>query len=102
MTAVDCLQKLYARGVRLSIEADALKYEAPRGAITPELREAVAMNRAQIMRLLTKGEPSNRIPEPLPIDVIERCFNGNCPALLEFKQGRAFCPRCGVHQQIVS
>ena len=43
-----------------------------------------------------------KIPEPLPLDVIEQCFNTDCPALLEFKQGRAYCPRCRVYQRIVS
>jgi hypothetical protein len=46
--------------------------------------------------------PSIVIPEPLPIDVVEKCFNGDCPALLEFKQGRASCWRCGAHQRIVA
>lgn len=41
------------------------------------------------------------ISMPLPINLIEQCFNTGCPALLEFKQGRAYCPRCGVHQRIV-
>ena len=36
------------------------------------------------------------------IDVVEKCFNGPCPAILEFKQGHAYCRRCGVYQTIVS
>ena len=45
---------------------------------------------------------SSLIPDPLPIDVIAYCYNGPCGALLEFKQGRAYCPRCGVYQRIVA
>lgn len=147
MTPTACLQELSARGVRLWVEAAALKYRAPAGALTDDLRTAVAASKSEIVRLLDgrpelcprctgriesvicadgriafgcfdsagehfhqrvsqeqqadAGRTSIVIPEPLPIDLVEKCFNGDCPALLEFKQGRAYCRRCDVHQRIV-
>jgi hypothetical protein len=50
------LGELRNRGVHLSVEGDALRYRGPRGALTPELREAVAANKPELVRLLS---PSN-------------------------------------------
>lgn len=41
------------------------------------------------------------IPEPVAEDLTARCFNGNCPAIVWFKQRQGYCPRCGVYQRIV-
>ena len=41
------------------------------------------------------------IPESLAIDITTRCYNGGCPAIVTFKQGRGCCSRCGVVQRIV-
>jgi hypothetical protein len=102
MTATDCIERLTAKGVRLWLDGDHLRYSAPRGALTRQLREAVAANRAEILFLL-RDEPSGIvIPEPLKnFNAIERCYNGNCGAMVAFKAGRGVCKRCGVHQRIV-
>lgn len=41
------------------------------------------------------------ISKPLPVDITARCYNGGCPAIVTFTQGRGCCPRCGVFQRIV-
>jgi len=102
MTPTDCIERLTSNGVRLWLDGDRLRYSAPRGAITREMREAVAANRAGIIRQL-QNEPSGiLISEPLAsFDAIEHCFNGNCGSIVAFKAGRGFCKRCGVFQCIV-
>lgn len=91
MTPAACLQELSARGVRLWVEGDALKYEAPLGVLTSEMRHAVAANRAEIIHLLRNESPNIIIPEPVEwFNAIERCFNGNCGAMVAFKAGRGF------------
>ena len=117
MTALDLLTKLRSCGVAIEANGDRLKIDAPKGVITPELREALATNKTEIIALLIEDCPSIKphdesqiesekvsslIPEPLPVDVIDYCYNGPCGALLEFKQGRAYCPRCSVYQRIVA
>lgn len=102
MTAMDCIARLTANGVRLWLDGERLRYSAPRGALTRELREAVTANRAAIIRQLQDEPPSIVIPEPLAsFNAIERCYNGGCGAMVAFKAGRGFCKRCGVFQRIV-
>src|SRR2546423_6286723 len=102
MTATDCIERLTTSGIQLWLDGDRLRYSAPRGALTRELREAVAANRAEIIRQMRDGPAGIVIPEPLAtFNAVEKCFNGGCPGLLEFKQGRAYCRRCGVFQRIV-
>jgi hypothetical protein len=102
MTAMDCMQRLRANGVRLWLDGDRLRYSAPRGMITRELREAVAANRAEIIRQLQDEPSRSLVPELLAsFDAIEHCFNGNCGAMVAFKAGRGFCKRCRVYQSII-
>lgn len=70
--------------------------------VTQELREAVTANRAEIIRRLQGESPSIDISEPFAsFNAIERCFNGNCGAMVAFKAGRGVCKRCGVYQRTV-
>ena len=102
MTATDCIERLTANGVRLWLDGDRLRYSAPRGTLTRELRGVVAANRAEIIRRLRDEQSGIVIPEPLKnFNAINRCYNGGCGAMVAFKAGRGFCKRCGVHQRIV-
>lgn len=102
MTASDCLVRLAASGVRLWLDGDRLRYSAPRGALTRKLREVVTANRAEIIRQLQDKPPGIVVPAPLAsFNAIERCYNGDCGAMVAFKAGRGFCKRCKVYQRVV-
>lgn len=46
---------------------------------------------------------SAAIPEPLvSFNKTEKCYNGDCPEMLIFQQGRAYCRRCDTYQRVVS
>lgn len=70
-TVNEVLEKLAAEGIRLSVQAGELNCYAPKGALTPVLREAIGRHRANIIRLLQERErrsqdvarPSGNVPE---------------------------------------
>lgn len=48
-TATDILDQCRQRGITLYLDSDGLRFRGRRGAMTPELREAVGMHRAEII-----------------------------------------------------
>ena len=62
MTAAELLAELRRRGVKLTVNGDRLRYEAPRGALTPELLEAMRQHKPELLRLLSRP--------PIPQDVV--------------------------------
>lgn len=52
MTARELLSELQARGVKLTPTSQGLRYRAPRGVLTPELKEALAHNKEEIIGFL--------------------------------------------------
>ncbi|MBI2760052.1 MAG: hypothetical protein HYX51_01335, partial [Chloroflexi bacterium] len=63
MTALELLRTLDRRGVEFTIDGDRLRYRAPAGALTPELRDAAVRLRPAMVTLLrvVKGEPDNKV-----------------------------------------
>ena len=60
MTSSETLAELDRRGVVLEPNGDKLRYRAPQGALTPELREAITENKAEIISTLRRvgdGQP---------------------------------------------
>lgn len=53
MTPRAMLSELHARGVVLIPEGSALRYLAPKGALTPELRQALIVHKPDLIRLLS-------------------------------------------------
>ena len=62
MSPVDLLAELRRRGVRLSVHGDKLRYVAPKGALTPDLLEAMRRHKPDLLRLLSRP--------PIPPDVV--------------------------------
>lgn len=58
MTAADLLIELKTRGVELRPEGDNLRYRAPSGALTPELRDAVKTRKAELLAALRDRQPA--------------------------------------------
>ena len=53
MNVGELLMELRSRGVLLEPAGDRLKIDAPRGSITPELREALAACKSEVLAILT-------------------------------------------------
>ena len=49
MTRCELSERLAAAGVALRIEGDALRYRAPRGAMTPDLRAALVEHKPDVL-----------------------------------------------------
>lgn len=69
MTPAALLQTLAGRGVVLTAEAGALRYRAPAGAMTPELRRQIEAHKAALMQALNAGQQAGLFdgkPKPDP------------------------------------
>ena len=53
MNATSLLSDIQARGVHLEVEAGALKYRAPKGAITPDLLASLKAHKADLIAVLS-------------------------------------------------
>lgn len=58
MSTIDLLIDLHRRGVRVRPNGDNLKFNAPVGVMTPEIRATLAEHKPQIIELLTLPCPS--------------------------------------------
>lgn len=56
MTAAALLQDLAGRGVVLTADAGKLRYRAPAGTLTPDLRRQLEAHKAALVALLTSGQ----------------------------------------------
>ena len=56
MTPQTLLTELHALGVTLIPEGSGLRYRAPKGVLTPELRKALAEQKAEILTVLSEPE----------------------------------------------
>lgn len=54
MIALQVLTELRHRGVELIPEGTAIRYRGPKGAMTPELRQALADHKGELLSLLTR------------------------------------------------
>lgn len=64
MTAIALLAELRLRGVDLTVEGGHLRYRAPKGVLTPDLRTAMAEHKVELLTLLTRGpEVSERLEQ---------------------------------------
>src|SRR5262245_43914246 len=52
MTTIELLSYLRSREIRLWLEGEQLRYSAPKGALTPELRAELAARKAEIIAFL--------------------------------------------------
>ncbi|GAB6040072.1 non-ribosomal peptide synthetase [Endothiovibrio diazotrophicus] len=67
MSAVsELLQALRDAGVRLSLDGGELRYKAPRGALTPLLRERLKAHKEEVVRLLARPAEEGTLPEARP------------------------------------
>ena len=58
MTTDELLTELSQRRIGLSVDSGKLRFRAPAGSLTPELRGAIAGHRTEIIRRLQAGQDS--------------------------------------------
>ncbi len=58
MTPTALLDRLRALGVEVRAEGDKLRYRAPAGVLTPDLRQAIREHKAALLELLRPATPS--------------------------------------------
>jgi hypothetical protein len=52
VTAEALLQELHSRGVQLAPEGDRIRYRAPRGVLTPDLKAKLSEHKAEVLSVL--------------------------------------------------
>lgn len=81
MTPQETLAELQRRGVLLEPDGEGLRYQAPRGALTPELRQAMLEGKTELLALVTETcvcTPSKvpwngQMPHCLVCGITHRC-----------------------------
>ena len=63
MTATELLADLAQQGVQLWVEGDRLRYRAPKGALTPSLRDGLLAHKSELLALLPPPQPETA-PDP--------------------------------------
>lgn len=66
MTTAALLQDLAGRGVTLTAVSGALRFRAPAGAMTPELRRQIETHKTALMQALGAGEQAGLFDKPKP------------------------------------
>ncbi len=65
MTASDLLSRLSSLNIQLWVEAGNLRFRAPKGVLTPMLREELASHKQEILNLLLKAEAVTDVDMPI-------------------------------------
>lgn len=84
MKLTDFLQKLQSKGIQVSCQEGALKVQAPKGAITPEIKHDLATYKSELLALLQSTEEEAELPvcqpkpeewyEPFPLSDLQLGF----------------------------
>jgi hypothetical protein len=91
MTADEVLKALHERGAELTADGDQLRYRATKTAIGPELRQAIASHKAELLSRLTTAPAK----EPPPPDQIgEPCPDCGAAEWWIWLDGRRLCRPC--------
>ena len=93
MTAAELLAELRHRGVRLEAIDDRLRYAAPKGALTPDLRAAMADRKAELLACLAGASPAPIRTVPAPVAAPEPPPHA-CPDCGAAVTGANRCPEC--------
>ncbi len=68
--AAELLTTCRLAGIRLEVSGDRLRYEAPRGTVTPELRDTLTQHKTELLSLLTERFVTLRGGLTLPLPVL--------------------------------
>src|SRR5262249_5029884 len=67
MSPRELLVQLREKGVEIKSNGDRLVIDAPKGAITPDMRDALAANKAELLKILNAPPPVEK-PSPAVIE----------------------------------
>src|SRR6185312_3707579 len=84
MTEIEFLLHLRSLGVKLWLEGDAVKFSAPKGALTPELKDELKARKEEVRRFLLEAAQMAGEGQKQPISAIPR----DRPLPLSFGQER--------------
>ena len=71
MTLVELLSTLRARDINVWADGERLRYSAPSGALTPDIREELAKHKADLLKFLNETDRVRRVTRS-PISHISR------------------------------
>jgi hypothetical protein len=112
VTADEVLTTAQRAGIRLFAEGDQLRYRAPKGVLTPELRHALMAHKAALLAVLQEAEEERRdimaadevpaaitrvgLEEPLIVgSLCLRCReDGRIAHLYVRREGLLWCRQC--------
>jgi hypothetical protein len=100
----ELLAAVQQAGIHLSADGDTLKYDAPRGALTPDLRAALLEHKATLLAVLERLQAMRHlaVAAPRPLAYARawakggpgRCFSCGDPLDLAEAYGR--CTPCDI------
>jgi hypothetical protein len=100
---VALLSELQRQGVTLQAEGDRLRVKAPKGTLTPEVRQALTAQKAELLRLLVDSPPPPAAfpREPPPADVVGGIPCADCGGTEWWRwlDGRLLCRPCLVRRE---
>lgn len=67
MTVVELISRLGAAGIKLWLEDDQLKFKAPKGALTPELKDALVAAKTQVIDFLKQTRRGTGSEDKIPV-----------------------------------
>ena len=67
MNLHELLSELESRAIRLSVEGQQLRINAPKGALTPQLRERLEHMRTEVMGFVSAGTPGSENIRVVPL-----------------------------------
>lgn len=67
MTVVELISRLGAAGIKLWLEDDQLKFKAPKGALTPELKDALVAAKVQVIDFLRQTRRASASDDKIPV-----------------------------------
>ncbi|HEU4325741.1 MAG TPA: condensation domain-containing protein, partial [Roseiflexaceae bacterium] len=83
MTTLELLARLRELGIKLWTEGDRLRFQAPKGALTPELRDALVEHKAEVIAFLHEASVAT---QEAPAPILPAQHSGDLP--LSFAQQR--------------
>ncbi|HEY0603110.1 MAG TPA: condensation domain-containing protein, partial [Herpetosiphonaceae bacterium] len=72
MTVIDLLTSLRQLNIDLWVEDDRLRFRAPPGALTPDLRAALADHKAEVMAFLKLVQDTAQQSAPIPLSFAQQ------------------------------